>query len=36
MRRHTESNDVVLLAVELEIDGVVTFVAIQDEESISA
>ena len=28
MRRHAERDDVVLLAVELEVDGVVTFVAV--------
>lgn len=36
MRGHTERDDVVFLAVELEIDGVVTFVAVQDEDAIPA
>jgi hypothetical protein len=36
MRRHTKDNDLVFLAVELEIYRVVTFVAIQDEEAIAA
>ena len=35
MGRHTESDDVVFLAVELEIGGVVTFVPIEDEKTIT-
>jgi hypothetical protein len=34
MRRHTEGNDVILLAVSLEIGGVVAFVTIKDQKTI--
>jgi hypothetical protein len=36
MRRHTERNDVILLAIELEFGGVVALVAIEDQQPVLA
>jgi hypothetical protein len=34
MRRHKERNDIIGLAISLKVDGVVTFVAIEDQKTI--
>jgi hypothetical protein len=35
MRRHTKRDDLVLLAIFLKVDGVVTFVTIKDQKTIA-
>jgi hypothetical protein len=34
MRRHTERNNLVCLAIFLKVEGVVTFVAVEDQKTI--
>jgi hypothetical protein len=34
MRRHTERDDIVLLTIYLEIGGLMTFMAIEDQKTI--
>ena len=36
MRRHAEGNDIVLLAVDLEVGRVVAVVAVEDEEAMNS
>ena len=35
MRRHTKRDDLIFLAISLKVDGVVTFVAIEDQKTIA-
>ena len=36
MRRHAKSNNVILLAIELEFGRVVAFIAVEDQQSVFA